>query len=701
MSEESLKVLEYNGIKTILKNFTSSSLGCLMVERMAPFKKKRPIEISLDQTVELKKFLQGGERLPLAGLSDVKSLIEGLHSKGQPLEPLELLKIRDTLSAAESLRELFSRCSGEFPNLASLTGKIKPFRDWVQRMDRIVDRRGQVFDGASERLWKIRREIEQVRQKLMNQMELLARSSALKPFLQSSRIAVRNGRFVLQVKVEGKGGLRGILHDKSNTGSTLFVEPEEVVPLGAELEKLRIEENQEVTRILWEVSRDLLAQEEDLCELQNILAWIDFTYAKARLSIAFRMCKPRVVERGPLKLFSARHPLLLWLNRHKYKEDGTVREGERDPVVPIDIRIGDDYHLLIITGPNTGGKTVTLKTVGLLVLMAQSGIPIPASESSQIPVFQNVFADIGDEQSLQQSLSTFSSHISRIVDILRESGQNSLVLLDELGSGTDPAEGAALGIGILNFLYHRAIWTLITTHIGSLKGYAYSHRYAENASVEFDPKTLRPTFRLLIGVPGNSNALTIARSLGIDWEILEEAGRVLKEEDGESRELIRKMQESRFEAERRRSQAERIREKARGLKKKYEEQLEEMEMRKSLLTQEAEMEIDRILQKARLRLLEIAKKLKNVPKPFQETVGLLEKTLYEELSTSPLGKKRRTFINSLKKGDMLYIPRYGQRGRVKKIDKKAERILVQLGSLLVEVGFDEVTWIQFGAEERI
>jgi DNA mismatch repair protein MutS2 len=481
----------------------------------------------------------------------------------------------------------------------------------------------------------------------------------------------------------------GILHDRSATGQTVFVEPEEIVSDGNRLADLRHHERQEVTRVLWELTARVLDDEEAIATTATVLADLDLARARARLGEALRMTLPRVAEDGALFLRRARHPLLLDLARRSDPEGDPLEE-----VVPIDVRLGRDFRTLVVTGPNTGGKTVALKTVGLLALMAQAGMAVPAEEGATFPVYREIFADIGDEQSLQQSLSTFSAHIRRIVGVLRDAGEDTLVLLDELGAGTDPAEGAALGEAILESLRRRRTPTVVTTHIGALKEYAYRAEGVENASVEFDEESLRPTFRLLIGQPGSSNALRIARRLGMPEEVLELASERAGEADRGDEALLAALQKIRREAEEQLDSAETYRAESRALKVSYEERLDEVEERRRLLSREADREVEEALRAALGELEPVLRKLRSVPDPHKEDVARMEEIVAGAFRATPLGERREAFIRGLKKGDLVALPRFGSKGRVRRIHAKDRTLSVSIGGMAMTVPFEDVSWVE-------
>jgi DNA mismatch repair protein MutS2 len=428
---------------------------------------------------------------------------------------------------------------------------------------------------------------------------------------------------------------------------------------------------------------------------QKALGWIDFTHAKARFADAFGLVAPAIDGDGILDLKEARHPYLLWLARDTSRDPYDVDlESVRSRVVPIDVRLGQNFRVLVVTGPNTGGKTVALKTVGLNVLMALAGIPVAAAPESRVAWFRNVFADIGDEQSIEQSLSTFSSHLSQVIQVLREADEDSLILLDEVGSGTDPLEGAALGRALLGRFLERGWRAIITTHIGSLKELAYEQDGIENAAMEFDAKTLRPTYRLFLGIPGSSNALAIARRMGLQEEIVAAAEVEIAKVQAPTREIISRMERSKRLAEKERRRAERVRRRAQGDARVYRERLEEVESRRTAAESEAQMIVDETVRKARETLSPLIDHLKNVPKTHRPLVDTLAEEVDRLLVSTPLGERREAYARSLKKEDWVYIPKFRERAKVRKIDKGHRKLTVLLNGIPMEVGFDDISWIE-------
>ena len=499
MNNKTLKVLEYNKIVEKLKENTESSLGRELASKIAPSSNPLEVEQMQRETKEAFTLLIKRGNPPLYGIQNI--LIELRRAEiGGVLTPGSLLKVSDSLRVSRGLKRYLSESNEDkgsnYPILEELINSLSVFKNIENDINNAIIGPEEISDNASPTLKNIRRQIISKNESIRDKLNSIINSTSNKKLLQDNIVTIREGRFVVPVKQENKSNFPGLVHDQSSSGATLFVEPMAVVELNNELKELKIKEQKEIERILSELTESVAQNSEGIIENQKILETVDFIFAKGKLALEMDGTKPIINNEGYINIKGARHPLLNVAN-----------------VVPIDISIGKDFNTLVITGPNTGGKTVTLKTVGLLTLMTQSGLHIPADYDSQVSVFDNVFADIGDEQSIEQSLSTFSSHMTNIVGILDNIDENSLVLLDELGAGTDPTEGAALAMSILDYLHGMNVRTIATTHYSELKVYALTKEGIENASVEFDVKTLSPTYRLLIGVPGKSNAFEISKKL--------------------------------------------------------------------------------------------------------------------------------------------------------------------------------------------
>ncbi len=693
MNPHALRVLEYARVREILTAYASSPLGRAAAARLEPLSDAGEIRAALAETDEVRR-LQKAVRVPLGGLSSVSAAVRDLAEGGRPAEPALLAATLALLRGAEAVRIALSRDPAGLPHLALLAGGIEHLPMVRLAIESQIDPRGEVRDDASDRLHGLRREIRERRERLRDRAGAKLADPRLRAAFQSEGVTVKDDRYLLPVKADYRSWVHGVIRDRSQSGSTLYIEAEEWVLDGDTLLDLIDDERDEVQKILWELTRAVLAEEGKLRAIEARLGRVDLACAKAAYAEAFGLSAPDIAEDRILDLREVRHPFLLWLKRDATREVRDVdREILRREVVPVDVILGERFHILIVTGPNTGGKTVALKTVGLAVLMALSGVPIPAAPGSRVPLYTDLFADIGDEQSLEQSLSTFSSHLSQIVEVLRRADDRSLVLLDELGAGTDPLEGAALGTAILDHMRERKWQAIITTHIGSLKEYAYAHEGAENAAMEFDLVSLRPTYRLLLGLPGRSNALAIARRVGLLPDVVAAAEASVARGIEPTQEIVARMERSARRREKERRRAVNLRRKAQGAARAIEEERRRIEGERAALKREAEEEVERRVREARDRLRPIIQRLKNVPQTHRLAVEELEKTAEEALSLTPLGAKREDFARGLRKEDEVYVPRFRARGKVTRINKGERLLTVLLNGIPTEIGFDDVSWV--------
>ena len=497
-----------------------------------------------------------------------------------------LLDIHSTLQAARNVRGYLLELDDSYPNLSRLGRRISAFRDIENVIFASVDTSGKIKNNATPKLHSIRKEVDVKRARIKSKLQSLMRSPRMGRHLQSSIVTIRKGRPVIPIKIRSRDSVPGIVRDQSDSGETVFIEPAAVSGASDELQHLLNEEKQEMFRILQEITEKIQSKQDKIGQTLEMLSIADLIHAKACFSKDFEMNEPSLNQDGRIDVKKARHPLLMYERGWGRRPIGTpqnTEEMDRDSVVSIDVRLGDDFDVLVITGPNTGGKTVTLKTVGLLSLMVQAGLHIPASSDSHLAVFRDVFVDIGDEQSLQQNLSTFSSHLTQIVRILEQAGHRTLVLLDELGTGTDPQEGAALGTAIIDFLHRKGAHTIATTHLRALKTYAHAHPRIENASVEFDMETLQPTYRLLIGAFGSSNALAIAQRLGLPAEVVSRASDLVEGEDARIEDLINSLQQAKGQLEKERESLSAAKEESLELKRQYETMIQSIQEKEKTL----------------------------------------------------------------------------------------------------------------------
>ncbi len=582
MDIHALRVLEFDAIRKQLAAQTACSLGRERAEALTPSDWLPQAQARLDETTECRTLIGTKGNLPLGGVTDIRPLLKAADI-GATLEPHGLLGVLDAAAASRSLKLFLQKLAQDYPIMADRAGALGLFPSLESEINSSVGINGFILDSASPDLARIRQQRKSTSQRMMDRLNAII-SGPMRAMLQDPVIVQRGDRYCVPVKADHRGAFGGIVHDTSSSGATIFMEPQVVVDLGNEIKELAIKEDQEVNRILRRLTESVARVSPSLLVTIETLGEIDFIAARARLAEVHKAVEPSLNRSGLTRLLSARHPLI-------------------DPkvVVPIDIELGAPGNaVLLITGPNTGGKTVSLKTTGLLTLMAQCGLHVPAARA-EMNVFDQVFADIGDEQSLQQSLSTFSGHVSNIVRILRDLRSNALVLLDEVGAGTDPGEGASLARALLDSLRAKSARVIATSHYGELKTYAFGTEGVQNASVEFDEETLSPTYRLLQGIPGSSNAFAIAGRLGMPESVLDDARRALAGSD-ETADLLRGLEEARRKAVSDARAGEQARVEAQMLKRRYAEELSNLEALRREARQRAQDEARALIKKAGDRL---------------------------------------------------------------------------------------------------
>jgi len=679
MDARSLRMLEFPKIQERLAVLTTFPPGRELAEALWPSTDLEEVTAWQQETTEARTLLEEGEG-PLRGAKDIREPVRRA-AKGGRLDPAELLDIRDTLRVARVVKGYLQARAFRAPSLAAIAAGILPFEEVEGAIQRAIGEDASILDSASERLARLRQEQRGVHNRIKEKLEEILRSPSYAPMLQEPLITVRGQRYVVPVKAEFKGRFPGILHDQSSSGATVFMEPLAIVPLGNRLRELEGEEQEEIARILRALSRMIGERAGGILENVAILGRLDFVFAKARLSLEVDGVSPRLNDRGLLVLRKARHPLLQpppdWPGR----------------VVPIDVELGDSFTTLVITGPNTGGKTVTLKTIGLLTLMAQAGLHIPADEGSEVCVFPQVFADIGDEQSIEQNLSTFSSHMGNIVEILRNLRGMALVLLDEVGAGTDPTEGAALARALIEHLHTRGVRTAVTTHYNDLKLLASEIPGVENASVEFDPETLRPTFRLLIGVPGRSNAFIIASRLGLPPSIIERGRSYLRREEVALDRLLAEIERDRQLIAREREEAGRAYQEAERLRRQYEQALRGLEEEKRRILASVQEEGERLLRQAMEQVEQLLQKIRE--EATERAVHRAREQLralrleWEErgklLAPEPTGEP----VQEVHVGEVVYVTSLGQVGVVAAPPARNE-VEVQVGAVKARVPLENL-----------
>lgn len=663
MNEKALRILEFDKIIKKLAGLASSELGRELAETLEPEIDFLKVKSMLDETSDAAGYIARRGSPPMGGIHDIRSSLKRVEM-GSILSPGELMRISDTLRASRNLKNYSgtasTRAHEEGNVVASLIDALETDKRLEDKINLAIISEEEVSDNASSKLSTIRRQIRDQQNSIKDKLNDLVKSSKYQKYMQESIVTMRGDRYVVPVKQEFRGEVPGLVHDSSASGATIFIEPMAVVEANNSIKQLKIKEQLEIERILQELTADVDGILLQLKSNMSIMAKLDFVFAKGKLSLDHNCVCPRLNDQKRLVIKKGRHPLL----------DGRT-------VVPISFWIGDKFKTLVITGPNTGGKTVTLKTVGLFTLMTQAGLHIPAAEGTEMSVFKTVFADIGDEQSIEQSLSTFSSHMTNIVRILAEADDSSLVLFDELGAGTDPTEGAALAMSILERLHYTDTITVATTHYSELKVYALTTDGVENACCEFDVETLRPTYNLLIGVPGKSNAFAISKRLGLTEDILEKAREFLSQEEIQFEDLLMSIEKNRSESEKERMKAESYRLESEGLKKELDEQKHKLQSQKDKLLREAREEARKLLLNAKQ---DVEAMLSEMKRAAEEQESLIRNKAAEEVKTK-LRKKigevedslteslmpRQGYVKppeNLKPGDSVLIVNLNQKGTV-------------------------------------
>ena len=550
MDQHTLDCLDFGALRELLGSFTQTSLGRAQSQRIQPSPRRELVQRWFSQVAELQSVQESLGAIPLGGVRDVRDMIDRCAPPVR-VSSDEFSELANTIDAANAVRRFLGQLPEDASELRHFLERIGDFSSLEQRIRSLVDERGQVRDSASPKLSSLRQQIDRAQFRIREVVSKLLDDNRVKRLLQYQNHTFCDDRLVLPMRAECRGRIPGIVHGSSDSGATLFVEPAQCVELNNRVLELRVSEQEEIQRLLWELGHEVHMNAAELNRMLSALAILDLIGAKVRFAKLFKAHCPSLSDAATLNLRGARHPLLLDLRRQQAESDDVDWLNQ---VVPIDVRLGEDFDLLLVTGPNTGGKTIALKTIGLLTLMVQSGVPIPIEKGGHCGVFSRVLIDIGDEQSMQQSLSTFSAHLTHQLRMLQESDRDSLCLIDELGAGTDPDEGAALGRAILDELLTRSAKCVVTSHIGALKAFALDRERAENACVEFNPRTFKPTYRLSIGEPGTSNALAIARRVGVAEHVLTQAEQELKQRGRRLNDVLRSTVRKKREAEKSRKQ---------------------------------------------------------------------------------------------------------------------------------------------------
>ncbi len=715
MDEHSLRVLEFDKILTFLQSYAASPGGKKKCATLTPLNSQHHISELLKEVTEMKGVLEEYGYIPIQGVQDIAGAVERSRINNFYLEPLELLHIQETLDVARAIKSFFFGLSEICPHLYGITEQIIPLPDIEGRIRQSISPQGEMLDTASPELAQIRARIKSLRNRILHILDRMVTDEALKHVFQEDLITIRNNRYVVLVRTDSQSAVPGVVHDQSQSKATFFIEPFPVVNLNNELQISRQEETFEIIRILTELTGLVNAfQGEILLDLET-LERIDLIYAKGLFSQSLQACEPVLDTHGLVHLRQCRHPILLAQfvpaktpeNPAALQEtaDEKVPRGHwefnRPGIVPIDLVKEAETSTLVITGANAGGKTVALKTLGLFTLMAQAGLHIPVSEGSRLCVYETICADIGDEQNIEASLSTFSAHVVRIDQIIAQAHGASLVLLDELGSGTDPSEGAALALGILDFLRESGCFTVITSHLALLKTYAYLNSDVQNVSVEFDQHTLKPRYQLVYGLPGLSNAFAIARHLGMSEKILERANQYRENSDRQILKLMEGLERSQQEIHAQEQEIKEIKERALEYEKKAQAFLENIKNGKDRILKEFEQNARQLLKESEQELMKIidAKKKKIYIRPGQEKEELLQvkKKLYEQFSKTAQNKEP---IEHLSAGQVVRVSSLKKNGIVASVNEAEQKAEVMIGTMKVKAAFSDLEQVQERTEKE-
>lgn len=670
--------------------FASSRPGKDLILSLIPTRDTEKARTLLKETSEMQSILEDGAVIDLSGLDDMRNLFNTDRGKSdRVLSGAELASVSFVLERSRLLRGQLIR--EDCPRLSERGNRLVDLPQLREQLVDSIGREGEVLDSASEQVAIHRRRIETLEREVRDWMEKRRESRTLRKALQDDVISIRNGRLVFQVRTECRSQVRGVLHGESSSGQTLFIEPEGVARLGDELDRERGLERREVSRILAELTRQIFQERDRIEALHLELRELDACRGKARFGEAFGCVVPEIADSRTFRLLSARHPLLMWRERGDSPGPGIDLDGARRSVIPLDIGLDSSSFQLVVTGPNTGGKTVVLKTAGLLALMASCGIPVPADSGTTIPCFDRVLADIGDEQSLEQNLSTFSSHVSIIAPILESASSRSLVLIDEIGAGTDPLEGAALAEAVLDRLYERGVMAIVSTHLGRLKEFAFRRKKCENASMQFDAQTLAPTFHLQMGLPGRSNALVIAKRIGMPADVIERATLGVEGEERIDPDVLDGLERTRTDLDRRNREAEISRKEALELvDEARREKQEALKIRKAI-DYEAERSEERRISRAVARIEEVLDDHDPLPSEIRPLIETLRKILAETRQGTRLAQRRLETGQGLRKGDVVYVPRFQEVCVVTRINKGKQRMTVDLHGVATEIDFLDIS----------
>lgn len=689
MNKDALEILEYDKIRQRLSDCAVTNYGKEIARSLEPDDDLESVRLLLDETTEAVK-ISALAFPPFGGIVDIREPLRKIE-RGSVADPLEILDILNTMYATREVKKFFKEMEIDAPSLKSRATELEILGNLERQLDNAVDEHGAVRDDASVELQRIRRSLRAAQSKIKEQLSSILRNSTYQKYFQDALVTMRGDRYVIPIKAEYRREFPGLVHDQSSSSATVFIEPMVVVELNNDVRQLELDERNEINRILRVLSSAIRFNSNPLSTNIAILAHFDFVFAKAKLAQSMNAVEPSINDEGRTSIRSARHPLI----------DPAV-------VVPIDLELGDRFRMLLITGPNTGGKTVSMKTLGLLSLMAQSGLYIPAAIGSTLAIYRNIYADVGDEQSIEQSLSTFSAHMTKIVAILEQVDRGDLVLLDEIGAGTDPEEGAALAMSILEKLLAVGASTLATTHYSELKSFAYSTEGIENACVEFDIETLKPTYRLLIGIPGASNAFAISRRLGLAESLIIRAKQLVTADHAKFEDIVGALENERLIYEQKNADMVERQRRIEQTERQVRQMRDELNKNRTEIIRKMREKSAEQIRRTRREAEEIIAALKEqfddqgVKKRQQAIQEARDKLREEESKAQPgiLSQKlgRRINRREVEVGDTVYIGKLDQKGTVLSLEKDGRELSVQIGALRTTVKLKDCRFISHGSQ---
>lgn len=679
MNNHSLKVLEFDKLKAELAEYAYIDKTKENIMGLKPYRDSTELKRELDSTMHFFELLKYDGGIELSGIKDMEGLIKKIELVGTYFYPEDLLIIRKNLRVFRLAKTKFEELQDKYRSLYLKTKDVPTFKGIEDLIDKSIEDNGEIADTASPEIRDIRRHKRNISDNIKSKFDGILNNPTYAKAIQEKIVTIRDGRHVIPIKADFKGVIKGIEHDRSATGQTVFIEPLTIVSLNNKMRELEVREREEVKKILLRLTDLVRLNKDGINQIANVILELDMYYAKAMYGIENNCVRATITEKEKLNLIKARHPFI-----------------PKDEVVPLTFSIGKDYDIMLITGPNTGGKTVALKTAGLLALMALSGMLIPADEKTEIGMFTGIYADIGDEQSIEQNLSSFSGHLKNVQEILESVNKGSLVLLDELGSGTDPMEGSAFAMAVIDYLKDKKVKSIISTHYSEVKAYGYNEEGVESASMEFNSETLSPTYRLLLGIPGESNALKIAKRLGLSKEIIDRAEKYISEEDKKVESMISSIKEKSNKLESMEEEITKLKEQAEIFKAEYEDKLRRVEAEKNDIIKSAYEESDKLVKDAQAKakaLIEKIKKDENKKeelKATEKSLNMLRQAIRKDREKTI--KKEAKIINKIKltKGEKVYIKSLNGEAQVLKIDEGKGTAQVQAGILKLVVSFDDI-----------